>query len=203
MLDLKNKNVIIFIIALLIVFFSGFFIGKATSKGGVSSKNEEVMFLDEEVENIKVYITGEINNSGVYELKKGSRVIDLIKLAGDLTKDGDLNAINPARTLRDGESITIPKKVSVDSSTEEDATSNDLSTSQSVKSGKTKEGLININKATKEELMELPGIGEVKSQAIIDYREENGSFVSIEDIKEVSGIGDKTFEKIKDKITVD
>ncbi len=200
MLDLKNKKVIIFIIALLIVFFSGFFIGKATSKVGVSSKNEEVMFLDEEVENIKVYITGEINNSGVYELKKGSRVIDLIKLAGDLTKDGDLNAINPARTLRDGESITIPKKVLVNSLTEEDAPSNNLSTSQS---GKTKEGLININRASKSELMELPGIGEVKSQAIIDYREENGSFVSIEDIKEVSGIGDKTFEKIKDKITVD
>jgi len=200
MLDLKNKNVIIFIIALLIVFFSGFFIGKATNKGGVSSKNEEILFLDEEVENIKVYITGEINNSGVYELKKGSRVIDLIKLAGDLTKDGDLNAINPARTLRDGESITIPKKVLVNSLTEEDAPSNNLSTSQS---GKTKEGLININRASKSELMELPGIGEVKSQAIIDYREENGSFVSIEDIKEVSGIGDKTFEKIKDKITVD
>ena len=200
MLDLKNKKVIISIIALLIVFCSGFFIGKAKSKGGMSSNNEEVMFLDEEVENIKVYITGEINNSGVYELKKGSRVIDLIKLAGDLTKDGDLNAINPARTLKDGESITIPKKVLVNSLTEEDATSNDLSTSQS---GKTKEGLININKATKEELMELYGIGEVKAQAIIDYREENGSFVSIEDIKEVPGIGDKTFEKIKDKITVD
>lgn len=203
MLDLKNKNVIIFIIALIIVFFSGFFIGKVTSKGGVNSNNEEVMFLDEEAENIKVYITGEINNSGVYELKKGSRVIDLIKLAGNLTEDGDLNAINPARTLKDGESITIPKKISTDSILDIDTTSSKPNTSQSVKSGKTKEGLININRASKSELMELPGIGEVKSQAIIDYREENGSFVSIEDIKEVSGIGDKTFEKIKDKITVD
>lgn len=200
MLDVKDKNVIIFIIALMVVFISGFFIGKATNKGGVSSNNEEIMFLDEEVENIKVYITGEINNSGVYELKKGSRVIDLIKLAGDLTEDGDLNAINPARTLKDGESITIPKKILVNSPAEEDSPSNNISTSQS---GKTKEGLININKASKAELMELYGIGDVKAQAIIDYREENGSFVSIEDIKEVSGIGDKTFEKIKDKITVD
>lgn len=200
MLDVKDKNVIIFIIALIVVFISGFFIGKATNKGGVSSNNEEIMFLDEEVENIKVYITGEINNSGVYELKKGSRVIDLIKLAGDLTEDGDLNAINPARTLKDGESITIPKKFLVNSSAYEDAPSNNISTSQS---GKTKEGLININKASKAELMELYGIGDVKAQAIIDYREENGSFVSIEDIKEVPGIGDKTFEKIKDKITVD
>ena len=65
MLDVKDKNVIIFIIALIVVFISGFFIGKATNKGGVSSNNEEIMFLDEEVENIKVYITGEINNSGV------------------------------------------------------------------------------------------------------------------------------------------
>jgi len=200
MLDVKDKNVIIFIIALIVVFISGFFIGKATNKGGVSSNNEEIMFLDEEVENIKVYITGEINNSGVYELKKGSRVIDLIKLAGDLTEDGDLNAINPARTLKDGESITIPKKILVNSPAYEDAPSNNISTSQS---GKTKEGLININKASKAELMELYGIGDVKAQAIIDYREENGSFVSIEDIKEVPGIGDKTFEKIKDKITVD
>ena len=200
MLDVKDKNVIIFIIALIVVFISGFFIGKATNKGGVSSNNEEIMFLDEEVENIKVYITGEINNSGVYELKKGSRVIDLIKLAGDLTEDGDLNAINPARTLKDGESITIPKKFLVNSPAYEDAPSNNISTSQS---GKTKEGLININKASKAELMELYGIGDVKAQAIIDYREENGSFVSIEDIKEVSGIGAKTFEKIKDKITVD
>ena len=200
MLDFKGKNLLTFIISLLIVFSIGFYIGgNYASKSEVKLQNEEISFLDEEVGNIKVYITGEVKQSGVYELKKGSRVMDLIKIAGGVTKDGDIRELNPARPLKDGESVAVPKKDSMETTETKDAVVNNINTFQG---GKTKDGKININKATQPELMELPGIGEVKAQAIIDYREENGSFISIEDIKEVSGIGDKTFEKIKDKITV-
>lgn len=200
MLDFKGKNLITFIVTLVVVFSVGFYIGeKNANKNGSKSVNEEIIFSDEEIENIKVYITGEVMQSGVYELKKGSRVMDLIKLAGGLTEEGDINELNPARPLKDGESITVPKKTLEEYIENEGATINKTSIPQS---GKTNDGKININKANKSELMELSGIGEVKAQAIIDYREENGPFISIEDIKEVSGIGDKTFEKIKDKITV-
>jgi len=200
MLDFKGKNLLIFIISLVIAFAIGFYVGGNSSRNGVASKSEEISFLDEELGTIKVYITGEIKESKVYELKEGSRVADLISEAGGLTENADISNLNLARRLKDGESVNVPSKVSQPlTDFQQENFVEERSTPQN---GKTKEGKININYATKSELMELPGIGEVKAQAIIDYREENGPFISIEDIKEVSGIGDKTFEKIKDKITV-
>lgn len=202
MLDFKNKNLII-IISLIVVFLIGFYAGANSGKSRVASNSDEITFLDEEIGTIKVYITGEINKSEVYELKESSRLEDLIKEAGGLTEDADISGLNLARRLKDGESINIPSKVQPTELGE--TQQNNLTINQNIfqKSGKTVDGKININYASKSELMELPGIGEVKSQAIIDYREENGQFVTIDDIIEVPGIGDKTFEKIKEKITID
>ena len=143
-----------------------------------------------------VYVCGAVNNSGVYYLEAGSRVHEAVEMAGGLTEDAAEEYINLAQELEDGQQVYIP--------TLEEALEQGLSVGSSASSSGTdsSDGLININTATSEQLQTLSGIGESKAAAIISYREENGDFGSIEDIKNVSGIGDSTYEKIKDYITV-
>ena len=143
-----------------------------------------------------VYVCGAVNNSGVYYLEAGSRVHEAVEMAGGLTEDAAEEYINLAQELEDGQQVYIP--------TLEEALEQGLSIGSSASSSGTdsSDGLININTATSEQLQTLSGIGESKAAAIISYREENGDFGSIEDIKNVSGIGDSTYEKIKDYITV-
>ncbi len=139
---------------------------------------------------LTVYVTGEVKNPDVYKLPQDSIVKDAIQKAGGPNEDADLVAINLARKITDGEEIIVPKKGS--SGTEQQG-----GTSKGTNSGK-----ININTADINTLQKLPGIGEVKANAIIQYRKTNGAFKTIHDITRVSGIGEKTFEKIKDLITV-
>ena len=143
-----------------------------------------------------VYVCGAVNNSGVYYLEAGSRVHEAVEMAGGFTQDAAEEYINLAQELEDGQQVYIP--------TLEEALEQGLSAGSSASSSGTdsSDGLININTATSEQLQTLSGIGESKAAAIISYREENGDFGSIEDIKNVSGIGDSTYEKIKDYITV-
>lgn len=155
---------------------------------------DEIMNQDK-----KVYISGEIKNSGVYDINNGDRLDDLVKRAGGLTEKADINSINLAMRLEDQMKIYIPN-IDENQNINNDNTnlaigqvSNDLTDLQNKK--------ININLASKEELMTLPNIGEKRAQAILDYRQEN-RFEKIEDIKNVSGIGDKYFEAMKDLITV-
>lgn len=140
---------------------------------------------------IMVDIGGEVNEPKVVELEEGSRVEDAIVAAGGVTDEADLTNINRAAFLNDGDKILIP-------SSESDG---NTSTAYETETGSTGSGKININTADSEELQTLDGVGPVTAEKIIDYREENGQFSSIEDIKNVSGIGDKTFEKLKDDIT--
>jgi len=149
----------------------------------------------------KVYIdiSGAVVNPGVYELKEGDRVIDVLKVCGGLSVEADRpwvdQNINRARPLKDGEKIYIPSKLeseklkvkSVDGSKQILGSINQM---------------VNINKATVAELDRLPGVGPAIAQRIIDYRQEKGGFVSVEEIKLVSGIGDKMFENIKDLIEI-
>lgn len=149
----------------------------------------------------KVYIdiSGAVVNPGVYELKEGDRVIDVLKVCGGLSVEADRSwvdqNINRARPLKDGEKIYIPSKLeseklkvkSVDGSKQILGSINQM---------------VNINKATVAELDRLPGVGPAIAQRIIDYRQEKGGFVSVEEIKLVSGIGDKMFENIKDLIEI-
>ena len=131
---------------------------------------------------IFVYVCGEVNSPGVYQCKKGARLFEAIELAGGLTKEADLNSVNQAQVLEDGTKINI---LSINDSNDTQGSS-----------------LININSATKEQLMTLPGIGEKKAQAIISYRESHGGFQSIEELMEVEGIKTGIYEKIKDRIKV-
>jgi len=146
-----------------------------------------------------VHVAGAVQLPGLYKLPGGSRVADAVNLAGGPTYDGDTDTLNLAALLKDGEKVVVPIKF--------------LSAPQPFASGmlpsapnaspSTGIGKINLNLANQAELENLPGIGEVLAQRIIDYRTQRGSFRTIEDIKEVSGIGDKRFEAIRELITVE
>lgn len=144
-------------------------------------------------ENIYVYICGAVVNAGVYELPKGSRVIQVIEAAGGLREDADVYLINQAKIVEDGEQIRIYTK--------EEALEADLQMNAK-NNGNAVEGRININTADKEALMTLPGIGESKAELIIEYRQNQGGFQTIEDIMNIAGIKEAVFSKIRDKITV-
>lgn len=148
-----------------------------------------------EDETVCVHVCGAVNDSGVYYLEAGSRVHEAVEMAGGLSSDAAEEYVNLAQVITDGEQIYIP--------TLEEAQEQGLKIgSSSSASDEDESGLININTATSEELQSLSGIGQTKAEAIIAYRESNGDFSSIEDITNVSGIGESTYEKIKDQITV-
>lgn len=163
---------------------------KALSKGEISSEEAS---STEEADEIKVYICGEVLKPGVYTLFEGDRIDALINMAGGVTGEADLSAINLAERLHDEQYVRVPAKGEEGISQPASKTEGELSKLQ---------GLININTASAEELDSLPGIGPSIASRIIAYREEKGKFTSIEQIKEVSGIGDSKYEDIKDRICV-
>ncbi len=137
-----------------------------------------------------VHIHGAVSKEGVYELKKGSRVYQALELAGGLTADGSSKAINQARVILDGESIYFPTK-------DEETTMIIAAQEEAANDPR-----IDINKASKDELMDLPGIGDTKAGSIIAYRQLNGNFKHTEEIMGVSGIKESLFESIKGLIKV-
>lgn len=187
----------------------------------------EIEGLVEETYLVTVDIKGEVNNPGLYQLECGSRVDDAIKLAGGLTNNSDTSVINLGKKIEDEMVIIIYTKEEVSNFTKtkeiEQEKSNSCQNSTNVKNNAciTSENIIvsnnnstntntntntstkvSLNNATLEELLTLSGIGESKANLIINYRNENGGFKTIDEIKNVKGIGDKLFEKIKDNITI-
>lgn len=181
---------------------------------------------DESDVTIVVYVCGAVNCSGVYELSEGSRIADAVEAAGGFSDEADSQYLNLAMIVSDGMKIQVPTmeetrqlKESKDQDTAskdsegpddqfvvtsegEAVDTNKVASEDSVSGAESGNGLVNINTATVEELCSLSGIGESRANAIITYREQNGPFQSIEDIMKVSGIKDKVFEQIKDRITV-
>ena len=137
-----------------------------------------------------VYVCGAVCRPGVYELPSGSRVYEAVAAAGGMTEEADERSLNQAELLADGQQITV--------CTREEAASLPVPSG----SGGAADGRINLNTATREQLMTLPGIGEVRADAILAYREQNGRFDSVEEIQQVEGIKGKVFEKIRDQIEV-
>lgn len=150
-----------------------------------------------EVPSVIIHISGAVKNPGVYKLKSIDRVVDAVKIAGGITERANPDAINLAALLKDGQKIIIPYKISNQVTVESDKNIEEVYSSSSSPSDQ-----ININTADDNTLQSLPGIGPVLSQKIIDYRNQNGLFEVIDDIKDVSGIGEKKFEGIKDLICV-
>lgn len=137
-----------------------------------------------------VDVAGEVTRPGVYELAPNARVIDAVKAAGGAKSSADLSLINLARVVKDGEQIYIEKRVSGQRSF---SRSNSRNTFPSI---------ININRASAKELESLPGIGPVLASRIVQYRTTNGSFLSVDDLSKVPGIGASKLEKFKEKIRV-
>lgn len=150
---------------------------------------------------IYVHVAGEVSNPGMYELKHDARVSDAIDAAGGLTENADQLSINLARQVTDGEQIVVQAYIEAEPGNSEstDASDSGLPSSSNTEVLSSK---VNINTASASELTTLDGIGESTAAKIIAYRQANGSFASIEEIKKVSGIGDKKYEAIKDRITV-
>lgn len=179
------------------------------TKSTTSKKEESSIYY-------KVDIKGEVITPGIYTLKEESRIIDVIEVAGGLTENANTTVINLSKKITDEMVIIIysnrevedfkktkelEKKV-IDNCIQKDehALKNDACIEQdTIVTTNTK---VSINKATLEELMTLTGIGEAKAKDIIKYREEHGDFKSIEDLKNVNGIGDSIFDKIKESITI-
>ena len=160
----------------------------------VENKTEEKSETKEKP-TMKVYVVGEVNQPGVIELEEGARIQDAIQGAGGTKPEADLKNINLAYEVSDGEKIYIPNVAEAGIEEIESVPQNSDSNSSS-------KGKVNINKATAEELTSVPGIGASTAQKIVTYREENGKFQAIEDIKKVSGIGDSKYESMKDFIAV-
>ncbi len=140
------------------------------------------------VENvIYVQVSGAVKNPGVYELKEGSRMFQAVELAGGLSELADAKLLNQAEILRDGQMVYVPSIGEQESQAAE---------------YQQKDGRIDLNTATEKELMTLPGIGAARAKSILEWREKNGGFQQIEDLKNIEGIKDGVFSKIKDSVRV-
>ena len=187
-----------------------------SSKPKTVQKENTIKKEEKEVsKNILVDVKGEVNTPGVYELTVSNTVMDAINKAGGLTKISDTSNINLSKKLEDEMVIIVYSKSEIEKMNEEEKIecppcNNACITEEDEKAKLDEEnetkniqtGKVNINTADIETLQTLTGIGEVKAQAIIDYRNKNGGFKTLEDIKNVSGIGDSVYEKIKDNITL-
>lgn len=156
----------------------------------VSTESESLVIEETVVDKVWVDIGGEVKSPKVVELDDGSRVQDAIDAAGGLTSEADITNLNRAALVNDGDKIYVPAVG--DESGASGSTSGGVSTTG---------GKVNINTADSEELQTITGVGPATAEKIISYRESNGRFKVIEDIKNVSGIGDKTFDKMKESIT--
>ena len=197
--------VIGFIIIILVLICFMFFKDENMNEDNISFEDSLIIDdsivdeedVQEEVKKIKIHITGEVNNEGIVELDKGARIDDAIKMAGNITSNADLSKVNLAYELLDGQKVYIPSlNEEIEEYVASEAGENVLEESEAVG------GKININVADASALQTINGVGESLANKIINYRQKNGKFKSIDDLKNVSGIGEKKFEDIKDKIVV-
>ncbi|MGN1400332.1 MAG: helix-hairpin-helix domain-containing protein [Bacillus sp. (in: firmicutes)] len=201
---LKDKKMIAAAVGLVII--SAILVGVFWSKGDETENSylQELETMEAEdalkpagetaAAVVKVDVKGEVKRPGVYAATEEDRVEDVIEKAGDITEEADMNSVNLAQRVQDQMVIYIPK---IGESEASDSTGLEATTA-----GPQEEGKTNINTASESELQTISGIGPAKAKAIIQFREEEGGFKSIEDIMKVSGIGEKTFEKIKEEISL-
>ena len=222
MIDLKNKKIIGLAIINIIIFIVSIFLYKQKSSNAFKEEYMTEIFEEESNDNMEytetleedttiinedsidrnkiiVEIKGEVAKPDVYQLEEGSIIKDLIDMAGGVTEEADLSRINRAEELLNHELIIIGN---INDETESSVVQNNSTYSSNGNNSDKVSTLININTADLEQLNKITGIGDIKAQSIIDYREANGGFKSLEELKNVDGIGDKTFEKIKDQITL-
>ena len=180
-----NQKRALGLVAAIVLLLSVFIVIRGNTQSSAAPEIVPVTLAEPE---IFVDVTGAVNKPGVYTLTGKSRVIDAIKAAGDSAPGADLSTINLARVLNDGEQIYVDSLV--------------MNSSGQRVSKKTPSGPININRATARQLDALDGIGPVIAARIVEYRKINGSFLSVEDLQKVSGIGAAKFAQIKSKVRI-
>ena len=180
-----NQKRALGLVAAIVLLLSVFIVIRGNTQSSAAPEIVPVTLAEPE---IFVDVTGAVNKPGVYTLTGKSRVIDAIKAAGDSAPGADLSTINLARVLNDGEQIYVDSLV--------------MNSSGQRISKKTPSGPININRATARQLDALDGIGPVIAARIVEYRKINGSFLSVDDLQKVSGIGAAKFAQIKSKVRI-
>lgn len=171
---LTYKDIIFFVVIIMIAI--GCVVGKVQS-----DKKKTAGSLKETQKIVGIHMKGEVNSPGYYELEYGSRVKDAVTISGGFTNNADLNAVNLAEKLKDGEEIVVPA---------------------TTVSGK-KSNLVNLNTADMFKLCSLGGIGETTAAQIINYRAKHGKFKSVSELKNIDGIGNSKYNTLKDKVTVE
>ncbi len=203
LLDLLKKSSFFILISIVIIFIFFFSKDESIPKdeeliSSASTLNSEIPVKEvlndsaSQQDTIYVDVKGAVEQPGVYEMTTENRVKDVIEKAGGLTKDADQSQVNLAQKVHDEMIIMVPElpDLNVDSGQTADTVSSNI------------DGKVRINYATQDEIETLPGIGPSKAQAIIQHREEFGLFQTVEDLLEISGIGEKTLENMKDNIQI-
>ncbi len=211
----KKTKILLIILISIIAIVVGYYAYKneKESQNFIEEQNleiqeNEIEKTNEEIKKIIVHISGAVQNECIVELEENSRIADAIEKAGGFKENAYTKDINLAYKLEDGMKIYIPtieekENEKTDVTTESGIENiNTKNNDTNINENKKANSKININTATKEELDTLPGIGPSTAEKIINYRKENGKFKSIEEIKDVSGIGDSKYENIKDMIEI-
>ncbi|MCI8486724.1 MAG: ComEA family DNA-binding protein [Clostridia bacterium] len=219
-MEFTNKQKIIFTILIIILILIGIYVYKVrfsetlednVDTGSINNINLVENFLETNENKIEkdnliiVHITGAVKKCGIVKLKQGARIYDAIEMAEGSLEEADLSKVNLAYLLEDAQKIYIPFKgeVTENDIQQEYITSNFGDNSIIIQdTNKGESGKVNINTANQTELETLPGIGTATAEKIIDYRNKNGKFNNIEDIRNVKGIGESKFENIKESICV-
>lgn len=207
---LKSKKKAVLIIFVLVVLFGIYLYNQANEY--TEAEESQKVLLEEKIENeqeekeekeenfVIVHVAGSVKKPGIVKLPDGSRVEDAINAAGGLTEDADITYINLACVLEDGIKLRIP---SINDTIDNNEAQNTKYIIEGIGTEEQKTSkTININTASLEELQNLNGVGPSLASKIIEYRKENGKFKTIEDIKNVSGIGENKFEEIKNQIKI-
>lgn len=205
----RKQQLVIFLLVAVILFGGGYRYAQMKERSAEENKTVLEAAGENKSRDLQVHVAGAVLKPGVYRLQQGARVIDAVNMAGP-TAEADLDALKLASPVTDGLTIPVPVKSAVPggqagSPGADAGTGRNVFTPQAgVKStgNAGAAGSVNINTADQSQLDTLPGIGPALAQRIIQYREVNGPFNTIEDLKNVSGIGDKSFEKLRDRITV-
>jgi competence protein ComEA len=177
-------------ISLVAILFATFLFTNTRGRAVAQESPKPALTMPAVAKTILIHVAGKVKRPDVYPLLAGSRVSDAIKAAGGAQKGVDLSDINLARVLVDGEQVYVGYVAKV-------------SSSSSSKSKKTRfTGVINVNRATKAEFDSLAGIGPVIANRIINYRSANGPFLALDDLLKVSGIGSKTLERIRPRLSL-
>lgn len=208
---MKNKNKTMFIVVVIaVLFFIAYFQQNFKSEAEFQSLNDLSLkessissgSNNQKKARVIVHLSGAVQNPGVYKLNKKDRLIDLIKAAGGLTKNADLDKINLAEKLFDGQKLVIPSRLKLQELSNSNIKPKNKLTNQHYSLENNDNNYLDVNQASQTELEKLSGIGPSKAAAIVKYRSENGNFAEKEDLLKISGIGPKTLANIEDEIVL-